>query len=72
MKYFFLIINGLSMLGLLMVVAVLMISEIIGYDKTDHFLENFGIPFNTNHLIVLGFVFLLILIIVMVLKRKNN
>ena len=72
MKYFFLIINGLSMLGLLMVVAVLMISEIIGYDKTDHFLESFGILFNTNHLIVLGFVFLLILIIVMVLKRKNN
>lgn len=72
MKYFFLIINGLSMLGLLMVVAVLMISEIIGYDKTDHFLESFAIPFNTNHLIVLGFVFLLILIIVMVLKRKNN
>ena len=72
MKYFFLIITGLSMLGLLMVVAVLMISEIMGYDKTDHFLESFTIPFNTNHLIVLGFVFLLILIIVMVLKRKNN
>lgn len=72
MKYFFLIITGLSMLGLLMVVAVLMISEIIGYDKTGHFLESLGIPFNTNHLIVLGFVFLLILIIVMVLKRKNN
>lgn len=69
-KIIFLVINILSFVACLIIVAFLQICEFIGYDKGNNFLKKINFPLSDNGLILAGGILLGISILLFILRKK--
>jgi len=69
-KVFMLVINIISFICVLIIAGYFLISEFIGYDKTESFLKKLNIPWSLDSVIVMGLISAIVSIITYFLRKK--